>query len=144
MNKSLYIILFIFFTLILSSNNTIYFVYNAQKGFHYTIKDFFQKQYPSEYKQLIKQLFLFKCSKGIYKDRKTIISDNIIHHNHLDMVYNENKNYQIWNKLTLDPYFSINYLLLPNEALIIDNHRILHGRQSFIGYRNIVGCYLNA
>ena len=39
--------------------------------------------------------------------------------------------------------FSINYLLRPGETLIIDNHRVLHGRKQFEGYRNMVGCYLN-
>ena len=60
------------------------------------------------------------------------------------MVVNENKDYQIWNRLTLDPYFRINYLLSPHEALIINNHRILHGRQSFVGSRNMIGCYLHS
>ena len=45
-----FIILYIFLTIILSSDNTIYFVYNAQKGFHYSIKDFFHKSLaPNKY-----------------------------------------------------------------------------------------------
>ena len=30
------------------------------------------------------------------------------------------------------------------DAIVIDNHRVLHGRYGFSGYRNLVGCYLTA
>ena len=30
------------------------------------------------------------------------------------------------------------------EAILIDNHRVLHGRYGFTGYRNMLGCYMTA
>jgi len=109
----------------------------------FTIKAFLKKYYPIDYSTLTKDTVLFKCSSNIHYCKKHIISENIVHHNSIDMVSIKNNAYELWNKLTLDPLFSINYLLSPNETLIIDNHRVLHGRQSFNGFRNIIGCYLN-
>ncbi|KAM4665147.1 trimethyllysine dioxygenase, mitochondrial [Discoglossus pictus] len=33
--------------------------------------------------------------------------------------------------------------LKPGKVLFVDNWRVLHGRESFTGYRQICGCYLN-
>jgi hypothetical protein len=30
------------------------------------------------------------------------------------------------------------------EMMILDNHRVMHGRTAFKGYRNLVGCYVGA
>mmetsp|Transcript_14900 Transcript_14900/g.17410 ORF Transcript_14900/g.17410 Transcript_14900/m.17410 type:complete len:446 (+) Transcript_14900:348-1685(+) len=32
--------------------------------------------------------------------------------------------------------------LMPGEMVIVDNQRVCHGRTSFTGYRNMVGCYI--
>ena len=30
------------------------------------------------------------------------------------------------------------------EMLVVDNHRVMHGRTAFKGYRNLIGCYVGA
>lgn len=30
------------------------------------------------------------------------------------------------------------------DAILVDNHRVLHGRHSFVGQRNMIGCYMTA
>lgn len=30
------------------------------------------------------------------------------------------------------------------DALLLDNHRVLHGRHAFTGTRNLLGCYMTA
>jgi trimethyllysine dioxygenase len=32
--------------------------------------------------------------------------------------------------------------LQEGEMVVIDNHRVCHGRTAFTGYRNLVGCYI--
>lgn len=34
--------------------------------------------------------------------------------------------------------------LEPGDAIVINNHRVLHGRHAFVGRRNLIGCYLTA
>ena len=34
--------------------------------------------------------------------------------------------------------------LAPGDALLLDNHRVMHGRHAFRGYRNMLGCYLGS
>ena len=34
--------------------------------------------------------------------------------------------------------------LAPGQAIVIDNHRVMHGRRAFRGHRNLLGCYLPA
>ena len=34
--------------------------------------------------------------------------------------------------------------LAVGDALLIDNHRVLHGRYGFVGRRNMIGCYMTA
>ena len=34
--------------------------------------------------------------------------------------------------------------LRPGEAIVLDNHRTLHGRHAFSGARHLIGCYLTA
>ena len=34
--------------------------------------------------------------------------------------------------------------LQPGEAIITDNHRVMHGRHAFVGQRRLLGCYLHA
>ena len=30
------------------------------------------------------------------------------------------------------------------DAILVDNHRVLHGRYGFVGRRNMIGCYMTA
>ena len=107
------------------------------------LKNLLKEINPIEYKFLTEKLYTFRCSDNIYQDKKKIFSNENIHHNHGDMIPTTDREYHIWNDLTLNKNFSINYLLNPKETLIINNHRILHGRNSFKGNRNMIGCYLN-
>ncbi|KAL1510262.1 hypothetical protein AB1Y20_006585 [Prymnesium parvum] len=34
--------------------------------------------------------------------------------------------------------------LKPGDALICNNHRVMHGRRGFVGHRRLLGCYLQA
>lgn len=38
----------------------------------------------------------------------------------------------------------LRFKLAPGVALLLDNHRVLHGRVGFEGRRNLIGCYLTA
>ncbi|KAL3918371.1 MAG: hypothetical protein SGPRY_006045 [Prymnesium sp.] len=33
--------------------------------------------------------------------------------------------------------------LTPGDALVVDNHRVMHGRRGFVGHRRLLGCYLH-
>jgi trimethyllysine dioxygenase len=45
-------------------------------------------------------------------------------------------------RLARDPRFTVLRKLRVGECLIVDNHRVMHGRTAFTGYRNLVGCYV--
>ena len=53
-----------------------------------------------------------------------------------------------WNELLDDPAHQIEHRLDAGDAIIFDNHRLLHGRTAFelgaSGRRHLVGCYLDA
>jgi len=34
--------------------------------------------------------------------------------------------------------------LAPGDAILCDNHRVLHGRHAFVGHRRLLGCYIQA
>jgi alpha-ketoglutarate-dependent taurine dioxygenase len=44
---------------------------------------------------------------------------------------------------TLDS-LSISHRLEAGDTILVDNHRVLHGRHAFVGPRNLIGCYLTA
>lgn len=49
-------------------------------------------------------------------------------------------------ELLADPEFEIRFRLEPGTALVMDNHRLLHGRTGFDtggGYRHLQGCYID-
>jgi len=46
------------------------------------------------------------------------------------------------NELIRSTRHSILTKLQVGDCLIVDNHRIMHGRTAFTGYRNLVGCYV--
>ncbi len=53
-----------------------------------------------------------------------------------------------WNELLDDPAHQVEHRLEAGDAIIFDNHRLLHGRTAFelgaSGRRHLVGCYLDA
>ena len=72
-----------------------------------------------------------------------MLSDNKIHFNMSDMVTSDCEHALVLNNIIHQPYFPIQFRLHKNQALIVDNHRILHGRTSFEGERNLMGCYVS-
>eukprot|EP00811_Abedinium_folium_P006364 NODE_15859_length_1025_cov_10.446548.p1 GENE.NODE_15859_length_1025_cov_10.446548~~NODE_15859_length_1025_cov_10.446548.p1 ORF type:complete len:271 (-),score=102.54 NODE_15859_length_1025_cov_10.446548:212-958(-) len=55
--------------------------------------------------------------------------------------------YRHWHKvlrMTRAPTHSVERKLKVGDMLIVDNSRIMHARRAFVGYRNLVGCYLNS
>ncbi|CAB1102385.1 unnamed protein product [Ectocarpus sp. CCAP 1310/34] len=46
------------------------------------------------------------------------------------------------SKIIRDPSLVARIVLEPGECVILNNHRALHGRESFKGRRRMVGCYL--
>lgn len=48
-----------------------------------------------------------------------------------------------FHELAASPAQTFQYKIQPGEALLFDNWRLLHGRQSFSGYRKFYGCYLD-
>ena len=46
-------------------------------------------------------------------------------------------------KLINDPQNQLKFLLAPGEAVLFDNHRLLHGRTGFTGPRHLQICYVN-
>lgn len=41
-----------------------------------------------------------------------------------------------------DPSLAFRHTLQEGQMVIVDNWRVLHGRESFEGYRNFIGCYV--
>jgi len=59
-----------------------------------------------------------------------------------DQVLEYYKCTKIINNILRDPKY-ISYMRMNvGEMLIIDNHRVCHGRTAFSGFRNMVGCYM--
>jgi trimethyllysine dioxygenase len=50
---------------------------------------------------------------------------------------------QQWQSLLSSSKFEYWFPLKPGTVVVIDNHRVLHGRASFTGHRRMTGCYLN-
>ncbi len=100
----------------------------------------FKTNYPNYYKKLEDQ-YIFRCSEGKNEYKHKIYDNGIIHHNNYDMIKENNiLEYRLWDNLIYHAQFEIS--LEENETLIVDNHRILHGRTEFVGERNLFGCYL--
>jgi len=62
---------------------------------------------------------------------------------HLDRYYHAR---QRFHELANDPAFQIRYTFEPGMLLVMDNHRLLHGRTSFdhtAGHRHLQGCYID-
>ena len=117
----------------------------AKKGGNTILVDGHQiyKIYKNNYLNYYKKLdeyYEFRCSEKKYYAKHKIYDNGIIHHNHNDMIPVDTKEYDTWNFLT--NYYKFDFPLEKNETLILNNHRILHGRMKFEGYRNMVGCYL--
>jgi trimethyllysine dioxygenase len=49
---------------------------------------------------------------------------------------------RVLNNVTLDPTLSGFLKLQVGSGVLVHNHRVLHGRRSFIGARNLQGWYL--
>jgi len=49
---------------------------------------------------------------------------------------------KILNSYLRSPKYIAYYRLNVGEMVIIDNHRVCHGRTAFTGDRNLVGCYI--
>ncbi|KJE91176.1 hypothetical protein CAOG_002350 [Capsaspora owczarzaki ATCC 30864] len=47
-----------------------------------------------------------------------------------------------WYSLLRDPRHEFKTILRPGTLVAFDNHRVLHGRESFTGNRTVVGCYI--
>ena len=114
-----------------------------------------EENYPDYYDRLTKEKFISICSEEKLVSTKQIIkySDDKryprIYFNSIDMVIPNNRYddyyypYNIFKILTLDEHYKKQFKLKKNQALIIDNHRILHGRTSFLKERNFLGCYID-
>ena len=50
---------------------------------------------------------------------------------------------RLWNALLTSPEYEIQVKLKPDECLIFDNWRVLHGRLGFDGNRRMCGAYVN-
>ncbi|GMS92807.1 hypothetical protein PENTCL1PPCAC_14982, partial [Pristionchus entomophagus] len=51
--------------------------------------------------------------------------------------------YQAFSRICHDPEMAVVFRLTPGTVIFIDNLRVLHGRSSFTGYRQMAGCYLS-
>ena len=101
----------------------------------------FSTSHRSEHKLLAAKSFAFTCSENIHTSRHSLFDNDIIRHNHGDMQMTELDEYRVWNELTLDPFFKYETTLTKGETIVIDNHRVFHARNSFVGRRNLKGCY---
>lgn len=46
-----------------------------------------------------------------------------------------------WTRLVRAPFNQLWIQLEPNQAVLVDNRRVLHGRSEFTGLRRVCGCY---
>ena len=99
--------------------------------------------FPIDYKILKIKNFKFVCSENKNISYKKIISNHKIHYNKSDIVHNNYPSIILWDYFTKLPEYQLKFKLKENEALIINNHRILHGRTAFTGERNLIGCYIS-
>jgi len=54
--------------------------------------------------------------------------------------------YEYWpllSSLIHDEEAILKFRMSPGDVVIFDNHRVLHGRESFVGFRNMLGCYFD-
>lgn len=103
----------------------------------------FRLLHPDAYEFLTTKTYKYTCSENIHTAEHTIIDkqNDAIHHNDIDMVPVEDEEYHLWNNFTLDPSFRVETKLTPGETIIINNHRVFHSRNEFVGRRNLKGCY---
>jgi trimethyllysine dioxygenase len=54
--------------------------------------------------------------------------------------------YYIHTSILLDTILNPNHIKLVKlgvgDMIVVDNHRVMHGRTAFTGYRNLIGCYV--
>jgi trimethyllysine dioxygenase len=49
----------------------------------------------------------------------------------------------VLTRATRDPAMAAMVRLRPGDGLLVDNHRVLHGRHAFSGARNLLGWYMD-
>ena len=63
-------------------------------------------------------------------------------YNDLDLIDAYYRHVKYLVRLIQSETFQTKYKLNVGEMLVLDNRRVLHGRTSFTGYRNLIGCYV--
>lgn len=53
------------------------------------------------------------------------------------------KSYQLFGNMIRDKNNSLELKLTPGNVIFIDNWRVLHGRNSYTGTRDLCGCYVS-
>ena len=111
----------------------------------WSVAEEFKLFHPEAYDRLTMETFLFTCSENRYKCAHKIFDEetDIIHHNDGDMENVDMEEYKLWNDMSLDPYFQTMNNLIPGDTIVINNHRVFHSRNAFVGKRNLKGCYFN-
>tara|TARA_Y100000590_G_C15707005_1_gene1009004 strand:+ start:774 stop:1472 length:699 start_codon:yes stop_codon:yes gene_type:complete len=108
------------------------------------IRHFYKRNLPYHYNFLTRHFYEFRCSEKKHSAYKNIFPDKgFIHFNPYDIIDNNCYNFHLVKSLTQEPCFQIKFRLEKNDLLIMNNHRILHGRTAFTGNRNLVGCYIS-
>lgn len=109
------------------------------------VRNFFKRNLPYNYRYLTQKYYKYVCSeKSNVAYKKVFPKCGSIHYNPYDII-DDSKCYKldILHKTTLLPCFQIQFKLEQNDVLIVNNHRVLHGRTSFKGKRNLIGCYIS-
>ena len=108
------------------------------------IRNYFQRNMPYYYLHLTQHYYKFTCSENKNTSYKQVFPKNtIIHYNPNDIIDNNCHKLDILQKTTKLPCFQIKCQLEKKDVLIVNNHRILHGRTAFKGGRNLIGCYIS-
>jgi len=67
---------------------------------------------------------------------------SVINHLTPDLVEEWYEAIRMWNKLLKSPDSEFWIQLTPGTAVVVDNHRVLHGRSAFDGRRTMCGAYI--
>lgn len=82
---------------------------------------------------------------AVFRRAPDLVGVPLVDPEHTDAVYAALDH---WNQLLDDPAHQLEHRLEAGDAIIFDNHRLLHGRTPFelgsTGRRHLVGCYLEA
>ena len=91
-----------------------------------------------------KQIDWFSKTTRFHLQHKApIFTSNIFRFNHYDYECPD-LDYQKYNSLYKNIIEKTKRIKLEkNQTILINNHRILHGRTAFTGYRNLIGCYID-